>query len=150
MIREEEKAAYTVKIFFFRHGESKANILHEFSNRGLKHGLTEKGKTQVLSLLNDLQDVVFHKLYSSPLLRAIETAEILSNKYDIPYEINKSLILKNIDFSFALKNPLNNTSYVIAEYLEGSFNCIKFGKDVELYDFVYLAIIIDDKHLFDV
>ena len=81
-----------MKLYFIRHGECEANILHEFSNHGLKHGLTEKGKKQALSLLNELKDVVFHKLYCSPLLRAVETAEIVSKEKEIPYEISNSLI----------------------------------------------------------
>ncbi len=32
-----------MRIFFVRHGESEANILNEFSNRGLKHSLTPEG-----------------------------------------------------------------------------------------------------------
>ena len=84
-----------MKIFFIRHGESEANILHEFSNHGLKHGLTEKGKIQTLSLINELKDVVFYKLYCSPLLRAVETADIISKEKEIPYEIRNSIIELN-------------------------------------------------------
>jgi broad specificity phosphatase PhoE len=37
-----------MRLYFVRHGESKANLLEIFSNRGLKHGLTERGR--VLSI----------------------------------------------------------------------------------------------------
>ena len=67
-----------MRLYFIRHGESEANVLHEISNRGAKHGLTEKGRAQVAALAQKLGAIPFVKLYSSPLLRAIQTAEILS------------------------------------------------------------------------
>ncbi len=35
-----------MRIYLIRHGESQANLLHEISNRGLRHGLTPKGREQ--------------------------------------------------------------------------------------------------------
>ena len=35
-----------MKLYFVRHGESEANLLHELSNRGLRHGLTDLGREQ--------------------------------------------------------------------------------------------------------
>lgn len=46
-------------IYFVRHGESEENILKVFSNRGLKHGLTEKGREQVESLAEKLKVLNF-------------------------------------------------------------------------------------------
>jgi len=40
---------------FVRHGESQANLLHEFSNRGWKHGLTDVGIQQAHLLLDQLK-----------------------------------------------------------------------------------------------
>ena len=48
-----------MRIYFARHGESEANILQEFSNRGRKHGLTEKGKRQAERLADNLKSVPF-------------------------------------------------------------------------------------------
>ncbi|MBU2513858.1 histidine phosphatase family protein [bacterium] len=80
-----------MKIYFVRHGESIANTIWVFSNRGYKHGLTEKGINQVNSCGESLQLQRFDALISSPLKRAVETAEILSKYLDIPYSIDKSL-----------------------------------------------------------
>ena len=44
-----------MKLYFTRHGESKANLLHEISNRGFKHGLTERGFHQAEQLSLFLQ-----------------------------------------------------------------------------------------------
>ena len=42
-------------IYFVRHGESEANLLNEISNRGLKHGLTERGRAQASALAETLR-----------------------------------------------------------------------------------------------
>ena len=39
-----------MRIYFARHGESEANLLHVFSNRGVKHGLTARGRAQAETL----------------------------------------------------------------------------------------------------
>ncbi len=76
-----------MKIYFVRHGESEANVLNEFSNRGLKHGLTKKGKTQTVTLAQKLINFKIDYIYSSPLLRAQQTAKILSDKLKIPVKV---------------------------------------------------------------
>ena len=80
-----------MKLVFVRHGESEANLLREFSNRGLKHGLTPTGRQQAARLARTLHPILASKIYASPLLRAVQTAEILSNKLDIPFEITTAL-----------------------------------------------------------
>ena len=75
-----------MKLYFVRHGESEANVLKEFSNRGLKHALTATGRQQASVLAQTLQGLPLIKIFSSPVLRAIQTAEILSCELDIPYE----------------------------------------------------------------
>lgn len=81
-----------MNLYFVRHGESECNILKVFSNRGLTHGLTEKGREQADSLSEKLKDIKFNAIYTSPLLRAIETAEILSKRLNSEYIIAKELI----------------------------------------------------------
>ena len=46
-----------MKLYFVRHGASEANLLHEFSNRGHKHGLTTNGKAQAATLAHLLRGV---------------------------------------------------------------------------------------------
>ena len=62
---------------FVRHGESQANLLHEFSNRGWKHGLTDVGIQQAHLLLDQLKPYPLAAIYTSPLLRACQTAEVV-------------------------------------------------------------------------
>ncbi len=80
-----------MKLYFARHGESEANLLRVFSNRGLKHGLTEKGRAQARILAQTLQSTAVTRLYSSPLLRAAQTAEIVAEVLGLNYEITDAL-----------------------------------------------------------
>jgi probable phosphoglycerate mutase len=80
-----------VKIYFVRHGQSVANLLNQFSNRGLKHGLTEKGRAQTLRLAERLGGLSVSRILSSPLLRAVQTAQILAEALNAPYEIVDAL-----------------------------------------------------------
>jgi broad specificity phosphatase PhoE len=80
-----------MKIYFVRHGESEANLLQEFSNHGDKHPLTDRGRQQAEALARDLMGIAFHRIFTSPLLRARETAQILSDALNVPTEINEAL-----------------------------------------------------------
>jgi broad specificity phosphatase PhoE len=80
-----------VKLFFVRHGESEANLIGQISNRGLKHGLTEKGRRQAAALADYLKDQDALQVYASPLLRARQTAEILAGALGIPCEMTDAL-----------------------------------------------------------
>jgi probable phosphoglycerate mutase len=80
-----------MKIYFIRHGESQANQLHQISNRGLRHGLTRRGREQAAALAQRLQKQSIARIYSSPLLRAIETSAILADRWQVEYEITDAL-----------------------------------------------------------
>jgi len=80
-----------MKIYFTRHGESEANLLREHSNRGFKHPLTEKGRVQATALAQKLADIPVARLFTSPIMRAVQTAEILSDALGMPYEITDAL-----------------------------------------------------------
>jgi broad specificity phosphatase PhoE len=80
-----------MKLYFARHGESEANLLRVFSNRGVKHGLTEEGRAQARILAQTLQSASVTRLFSSPLLRATQTAEIVAEVLGLRYEITDAL-----------------------------------------------------------
>jgi len=80
-----------MKIYFVRHGESVANLLREFSNSGVKHPLTEKGVEQARELAQTLTGIPFEIIYSSPVLRAMQTAQILAEKLSAPVEVTEAL-----------------------------------------------------------
>jgi len=80
-----------MRIYFTRHGESEANLLREHSNRGLKHPLTAKGREQAAALAQKLADIPVTRLFTSPIMRAVQTAEILSDALGVSYEITDAL-----------------------------------------------------------
>lgn len=66
-----------MKVYFVRHGETVWNTLKIF--QGIKNSpLTEFGKEQTKKLKNYLKDIEFTHFYSSPLGRALETINILT------------------------------------------------------------------------
>jgi broad specificity phosphatase PhoE len=81
-----------MRITFARHGESEANIERVFSNTGWKHGLTAYGRQQAAVLAEKLGDQGVTRIYTSPLKRAVETAEIISSYLGIAYEDTPALI----------------------------------------------------------
>jgi len=80
-----------MKLYFVRHGESEANIQHVISNRESPFGLTERGRQQAATLAEKLRDIPITAIYSSPVLRAKETTEILSQSFHLPYQIAEAL-----------------------------------------------------------
>lgn len=80
-----------MKLFFVRHGESEANTRHVISNRQSPFGLTDLGRGQAKALADGLQEIPFTAIYSSPVRRARETAEILSQALGRPYEVIEAL-----------------------------------------------------------
>jgi probable phosphoglycerate mutase len=80
-----------MKLYFVRHGESEANVLRVISNRDLPHALTEAGRAQAQALAQKLRDVPFTRIYASQVLRARQTAEIVSHQLGAPYEPTEAL-----------------------------------------------------------
>jgi broad specificity phosphatase PhoE len=80
-----------MKLYFVRHGESEANIQHVISNYGSPFGLTEHGRQQVQVLAERLKDLPITTMYSSPVLRAMDTADILYQTLELPYRVTEAL-----------------------------------------------------------
>ena len=81
----------TMQLYFVRHGESEANRLRIISNRGDRYGLTPNGQQQARTLAKKLRPFPISAIFSSPLRRAIETAEILSHELRQSYQITDAL-----------------------------------------------------------
>ncbi len=80
-----------MKLYFARHGESEANVQGVISNRGYQHPLTQKGRQQAHALVDALRDVPLTHIYTSPLQRALETAQIVAGARGLRYEISDAL-----------------------------------------------------------
>jgi 2,3-bisphosphoglycerate-dependent phosphoglycerate mutase len=80
-----------MRITFTRHGESRANVLRQISNRGLVHPLTSKGREQAAALADKLRERAITRVYTSPMLRAIETSIIVAERLGVDYEVTDAL-----------------------------------------------------------
>jgi broad specificity phosphatase PhoE len=89
--RDDVDLGNVTRLYCVRHGESEANRLRVFSNRELAHGLTDVGRAQVHALADRLSGVAFDAFYASPILRARESAEILSTRLAIAFEVTAAL-----------------------------------------------------------
>lgn len=74
------------EIYFVRHGETEWNIKGILQGSKNSH-LTEKGKAQAHKLRDKLEKIHFEGIYTSPLQRASETAEILRGHKDEPFYV---------------------------------------------------------------
>jgi broad specificity phosphatase PhoE len=80
-----------MRLYFARHAQSEANVQMVISNRDLPHPLTELGRQQAENLARSLADVPFVAIYSSPIVRALETAQIVASIIDLPFELADAL-----------------------------------------------------------
>ena len=80
-----------MKLTFTRHGESLANTLNIISNRDLPHPLTPKGREQAAALASRLRGRGITRVYTSPILRALETAEIVAKSLNQSVQIANAL-----------------------------------------------------------
>lgn len=78
-------------IIFARHGESSANANRVIANRGYSYGLTDIGRMQVAALAEHLEGSGATALYTSPLRRTIETAQVLGSKLGLDYTVASAL-----------------------------------------------------------
>ena len=67
-------------LYLLRHGESVANARHLFSARKMDPPLSALGIEQAARQAEALKDIRFSALYTSPLLRARQTAEIVGQR----------------------------------------------------------------------
>jgi broad specificity phosphatase PhoE len=80
-----------VKLYFVRHGESEANTRGVISNRESPFGLTDLGRGQAYALAESLKNIPITGVFSSPVLRARQTADILSQSLGQPYQVTEAL-----------------------------------------------------------
>lgn len=80
-----------MRLYFVRHGESEANVLHVISNRESPFGLTPLGRRQAYTLAITLRDVPITAVFSSPILRARQTAQILAQAFSQTYLVTEAL-----------------------------------------------------------
>ena len=76
-------------VYFIRHGESELNAKQIHQDKSVK--LTAKGIQQAHNVADRFIDVPIDVILSSPFVRAKQTADIISEKLNIPVELNPLL-----------------------------------------------------------
>ena len=88
-----------MKIYFIRHGESEANIAKMYNSRDENiHGLTDNGREQIKRSAAEISEVKFDGFFASSLLRARESADIISERIKMEYEVYHDI--REIDMGF--------------------------------------------------
>ncbi|MGI6377152.1 MAG: histidine phosphatase family protein [Anaerolineae bacterium] len=95
-----------MRLYFARHGESEANTTGVFSNRPPGHALTAAGREQAQGLADRLRAEGIAQIYSSPLLRAQQTAEILAATVGAPVEVTDALREYDMGIYEGTKDPV--------------------------------------------
>lgn len=77
--------------YFIRHGQIASNLNKVYSGRS-DETLTEAGREQVRQAARELADIEIDAVYSSPLTRTRQSAEIIVNElqWDLPIRIDDS------------------------------------------------------------
>ena len=78
-------------LYLVRHGENRANITKEFSHTKVDYPLTEKGELQARQTAEYFRDRHVDEVYSSPLKRALQTAEMIAATKGLPVTVIESL-----------------------------------------------------------
>lgn len=85
-----------MKIFIVRHGETESNKAKRLMGKRVDESLNFEGIKQANELAKDIYEGEFDVIFTSPLKRASETAEIIANKVKV--QIIKKEELMERDF----------------------------------------------------
>ena len=77
-------------VILVRHGETEWNVLHRFQG-STDVPLNDTGRLQAGFARNGLAGTELAAIYTSPLQRAVETAEIIRGERDIPVHLTEGL-----------------------------------------------------------
>ena len=108
-----------MKIYLIRHGETTGDLEDRYGGAYDDH-LTERGHEQIQSTATKLVDTKIEVLLTSPLIRAKETAEIISKELDINVRVLDGLQERNYGVLGGLTK---------AEALEKYPEAVEFHKD---------------------
>lgn len=75
------------RILLVRHGENHANLTKEFSHRAVDYPLTAKGRLQAEQTAAYLRGYPVTQVFTSPLKRARETAQIIAAGVGVPVTV---------------------------------------------------------------
>ena len=106
-------------IYIVRHGQTEQNLKKKLQGRS-DFPLTELGREQASAVGDAFRDagIVFDKVYSSPLGRAVETAELIAG--DAPIDVEEALI--EMDYGPYEGTDLHNLPPEVEEFFKDFTN----------------------------
>lgn len=109
-----------MKIYLLRHGQTDWNLDMRMQGR-TDIPLNEKGRSQAAVAAEKLKDIPFDRVYSSPLIRAFDTAKVIAKPHDLPVVTMEELI----EMSFGSHEGYSAEDNPDPEGLECLFNSPK-------------------------
>ncbi len=85
---------FLTTICLIRHGETDWNVEKRIQGRS-NIPLNERGVRQVREVHENIWNTKWDVIYSSPLDRAVQTAQIIHEPFEIPFEIDDAFIEKS-------------------------------------------------------
>lgn len=117
-------------LYLVRHGETDYNRKRIMQGGGIDSCLNQTGREQAEVLADRLADVSFDVIYSSPLRRARETAEILARRHE-PIPRNELDALREMDWgAFEGKPPSDERDTALQE-IKSSWRDGHFDRRIE-------------------
>ncbi len=109
-----------MNVYFVRHGESEENLRKAFAGH-YDSLLTEDGRAEALAAKSMLENIKFDKVYSSDLLRAVETQKIAlpydnAEKLSLLREINVGEKFERKTYEFLKETYRDSYEVNVADY----------------------------------
>ncbi len=79
-------------LYLLRHGKSVANVKRVFASRKVDPPLSPLGREQIKQQSKALASIKFDACYTSPLLRAVQSSEILSQQIGLQFAKTETLL----------------------------------------------------------
>ena len=74
-----------------RHGQADNNVSRTLVGRHIESHLTSQGRQQVTDVAKQLKTIPIDKVYASPVIRTMETAQIVCETLGMDYEVDERL-----------------------------------------------------------
>lgn len=118
-----------MELIFVRHGETDGNKEGILQGQSYDVGLNKVGVQQVEELIPELEKLNFDLIFSSPLKRARDSAEIIGVHFDVPIELDDNLMERDFG-SLGGRNRLE-----VSEILNMSEEDFRVMLSSDTYDF---------------
>lgn len=138
-------------VFACRHGQNEDNV-EGILNGHRDRGLTDLGRAQAKSAARKIFDsgLTFAAIYSSPLIRARDTAEEIGLAIGLPVQIHPKLIERDFGI-LSGKRPSDIPTYATATFEGDKIVYFLGGEGVETFEQCYARVgevlaEVDEKH----